>query len=197
MAQQGRQQGFTLQELLISVAVFFILSAIGVPSYINFVHNGARDNTTTELFSDIYYARSEAIKRKTSVSLCRSGNVAATTPTCGGAASNWSTGWIVFVDSDGDGNYDSTSATEKVLKVGSIARNGIQIMASNKAASAIVFETDGSLKTNYAPATFAICDDRNTAGTYDTLTGKYISLGAMGRPEITFIRDNATQTCAP
>jgi len=195
MVQQGRQRGFTLQELLIAVAVFFIVTAIGVPSYINFVRNGARDNSTTQLFSDLYYARSEAVKRKVTVSLCRSGDVSVTNPGCGGSANDWSKGWIVFVDENGNGSFDS--GTDKLLKIGETARTGIQVMGNSKVASSLVFNTDGSLATGYAPAKFAVCDNRGTNNTYDTASGKYIDIGAMGRPEISFIRNNATQTCTP
>jgi len=197
MVQSGGQRGFTLQELMISVAVFFIVTALGVPSYLNFVRNGARDNTSAQLFSDIYYARSEAVKRKVTVSLCRSDDVATTNPVCGSTANanNWSTGWIVFVDDNGNGSYDA--GTDKLLKVGEISRKGIQIKADNNAATSLAFNTDGSLITGYAPAKFAVCDDRGANNTYDTSTGQYISIGAMGRPEISFIRNNTNQTCTP
>mgnify|MGYP000252802508 CR=1 FL=1 len=62
MAQQ-KQSGFTLMELMIVVIVVGILTAIALPSFQSTIERrrlvGAADN----LFSDLQYARSEAIKQ--------------------------------------------------------------------------------------------------------------------------------------
>lgn len=196
MVHTQKQYGFTLQELLVGMALFFILTAIGVPSYINIARNGSRDNTTSELFSDMYYARSEAIKRSTTVSVCRTADPTVANPVCGGTAKDWSTGWLVFVDSDGDGQLNGTNT---LLKVGTPANNRIQVMASAKNDAFIQYFSDGSLNTTNAPAQFAVCDDRDNDGKYDAAYGQYVTVEAMGRPEISQIADpsNAVQTCAP
>lgn len=196
MVNNLNQTGFTLQELLIGMAVFIILSAIGVPSYINIARNSSRDNTTTDLFSDMYYARSEAIKRKTPVYLCRTADPAAVNPTCGGIAKDWSKGWLVFVDVGGTAeNYDA--GTDTLLKIGSPINSKIQVMANANADARIGYLTDGSLVTKYATAIFAVCDDRDNDGIYDTAFGQDVTVGAMGRPEITRIKDNPIPTCNP
>lgn len=51
------------------------------------------------MFSLLYFARSEAIKRNQVVTICKSNNA----ETCGGS---WTDGWIVFVDEDKDGIRD-------------------------------------------------------------------------------------------
>lgn len=186
-----KNSGFTLQELIIGMAIFFVLAAAGVPSFIHYARNGSRDNTTTDLFSDMYYARSEAIKRKTMVYLCRSSDTTAANPVCGGSANDWSTGWLVFVDNNNNGSYDT--GTDSLLKVGTPANNRIHVMANNKANAKIAYRTDGSLDTTYATAVFAICDDRDNDGTDDKAYGQQLSVGAMGRPEIT----KNPSTCTP
>jgi type IV fimbrial biogenesis protein FimT len=184
------QRGFTLQELILGMAIFFILTGVGVPSYINYARNGTRDNTVTELYSDIYYARSEAIKRKTPIGLCRTADPAATTPVCGGSANDWTSGWLVFVDENADGVFNGS---DTLLKVGTLPSGKIQIKANNKANAAIEFITDGSLNTQYATAVFAICDDRDNDGTFDVTYGRNITVGAMGRPQIS----SGLTTCTP
>lgn len=183
MQNPVRQSGFTLQELMIALAIFFILGAVGVPNYVGYVRNSELSNSTTSLFSDMYYARSEAIKRKTPVSLCRSADAKEAAPVCGGAANNWTTGWLVFVDLNNNGSYNS--GTDTLLRVNRPPAGNVRIMANNNANNRIEFSTDGSLVTTFAPAIFAVCDDRDADGSYDEKHGRNIRVGPMGRPEIT------------
>lgn len=59
--------GFTLVELMITIAVLAVLAAIALPSFQSTLERrqlvGAADN----LFSDLQYARSEAIKRNKTI----------------------------------------------------------------------------------------------------------------------------------
>lgn len=191
MAKKQHQDGFTLQELMISIAIFFIITAIGIPGYISFVRNGTRDNTVTDLNSNMYYARSEALKLNTDVTLCRTANTTATNPTCGGSANNWSTGWLVFVDNNGNHIYD---AGDNLLKIGLPAKSGIQVLANANADAYITYGGDGSLVST-PPARFTVCDDRNGDGTYDPQYGRLITVSPMGRPEIT--STSTINTCTP
>ena len=175
--------GFTLMELMLGLAIFFILAMVGVPSYVGYVRNSELSNSTTNLFSDMYYARSEAIKRKTSVSLCRSADAKNANPVCGGAANNWTTGWLVFIDMNNSGSYEA--GTDNLLRVNRPPSGNIRIMANNNANNRVEFSTDGSLVTTFAPAVFAVCDDRDADGSYDEKHGRSIRVGPMGRPEIT------------
>jgi type IV fimbrial biogenesis protein FimT len=52
------------------------------------------------LYTSLYLARSEAVKRNQTVTICKSSNAL----TCTG---DWSSGWLMFEDVDGDGNLDS------------------------------------------------------------------------------------------
>ena len=178
-----QQGGFTLQELMIALAIFFILAVVGVPNYVGYVRNSELSNSTTTLFSDMYYARSEAIKRKTPITLCRSADAKANAPVCGGGANDWTKGWLVFVDLDSNGSYES--GTDDLLRVNRPPSGNVQIRSNNNATSRIEFSTDGSLVTTFAPAIFAVCDDRDADGSYDETHGRNIRVGPMGRPEIT------------
>jgi type IV fimbrial biogenesis protein FimT len=84
-------RGFTLIELMITVAIAAIVIAIGIPSFKDFIDN-TRSNTLSEEFSTaMNYARTEAIKRSRRVSVCASTD----STSCG---SDWTKGFIVFVD---------------------------------------------------------------------------------------------------
>src|SRR5687767_13538734 len=78
-----RSRGFTLVELIITVAILAVLMAVGVPSFRAFVQNQKVKSASFELMSALVLARSEAVKRNTDVKL---------EPDTAGA---WAEGWAV------------------------------------------------------------------------------------------------------
>lgn len=55
--------GFTLVELLVTLAVFGLLLALAVPSFTSMIQNNRIRGTTQELQATLQWARSEAIRR--------------------------------------------------------------------------------------------------------------------------------------
>jgi type IV fimbrial biogenesis protein FimT len=98
--------GFTLLELMTTLAVAGIMLAVGVPSYQAVVRNNRAATNANELVSALTIARSEAIRRGDRVSLCRSDDGAS----CGGT---WEDGWIVFLD--GAANDTAAPVVSQVL----------------------------------------------------------------------------------
>lgn len=98
MHQTGRdnQQGFTLGEILAVLAVAGIGLALAVPGLQALGHDNSRAAAVNQLVGSLHLARSEAITRNRPVALC-----ASSTGT-GCNSHDWSDGWIVFVDEDGD-----------------------------------------------------------------------------------------------
>ena len=85
------RNGFTLVELMVTVALVAILLAVAVPSFTTYQRNAELTSFTNTLLSGINAARGEAMKR---------GRNAMVVPTDG---ANWTSGWIVFVDVDRTG----------------------------------------------------------------------------------------------
>ena len=80
------QRGFTLLEMMVTVAAVGILLAIGVPSF-RYIANANRIATeANNLLGDLQFARSEAIKEGQSVSVCVSSDVNTVTGTTKRAA---------------------------------------------------------------------------------------------------------------
>lgn len=76
------QQGFTLLELMFTIAVAAILAAIAVPSLQQIIINRHADRLANELQIDIMYARNQALSLNQEVTI---------KPLTGG----WDTGWVI------------------------------------------------------------------------------------------------------
>lgn len=81
-------RGFTLVELLVTIAVAAILLTVAVPNFQMFVLNSRMASQANDLITAFNMARSEAVKRAASVTVCASSNGT----TCTGT---WAQGWIV------------------------------------------------------------------------------------------------------
>ncbi|MGH8658866.1 MAG: GspH/FimT family pseudopilin [Gammaproteobacteria bacterium] len=96
---ENRSSGFTLVELMITLALAAIILSAAVPSFRDLVQNNRITAQVNEFITALSLARSEAIKR---------GATLRVTALAGGGASNeFGMGWRVWADADGDGSYDA------------------------------------------------------------------------------------------
>ena len=66
------QRGFTLTELMVTVAVAGILAMVAVPNMRTFLQNNRLSAASNDLLRSFYLARTEAIKHQTNVAVCAS-----------------------------------------------------------------------------------------------------------------------------
>ncbi len=66
------RQGFTLTELMITVAIIGILASLAVPSFQDMIERNRLKEAVEGLKSDLMFARTEAIKRSQNVVISRS-----------------------------------------------------------------------------------------------------------------------------
>ena len=142
--------GFTLIELIVTLAVASILIGTGVPAFSNLIADGRQTASYNALVSDLHYARSEAVKRSKTVVVC----ARAGTDSCA-SSGNWDGGWLLFVDENGDSTLDSGET---------IIRNGISLQDEQSLTSAyfsntlsIAYTSRGGAKST---GTLTLCDDR-------------------------------------
>jgi type IV fimbrial biogenesis protein FimT len=108
-----RQEGVNLVELMVTLSVFGLSVAMGVPSFQALSNTMQRDTVFSELTATVRFARSEAGRRGVSVTVCPSANRA----TCaGGDSPDWNTGWITFVDLNDNGTLDQGEALLSVYE---------------------------------------------------------------------------------
>jgi type IV fimbrial biogenesis protein FimT len=106
---KAKSRGFTLIELMVVIALLGVLASLVAPSFKGALARRAVLAAASDVASDLRLARSEAAKRSSFVTVCRSTDTA----TCA-AKGSWHTGWIMFLDRNGDGVKD---AADEVLRV--------------------------------------------------------------------------------
>jgi type IV fimbrial biogenesis protein FimT len=169
--------GLTLIELLATIAIVAILSAIAVPSFSNLRHDNARAAEVNGFLHAIFFARSESIKRAQVVTLCKSRDGSS----CASDA-QWHDGWIVFVNTDRD-ELPERDPDEELLLVRPGWRSGT--ITSNRAAYSFRPYRQGVVN-----GTVTFCDPRGSAH------ARAIIISHTGRPR-TSPRDasNRPLTC--
>lgn len=125
--RRDRWSGFTLIELMVTIAIVAILLAIGLPSFQGSMRSNRVATGTNEMIASIALARSEAIRSPGGAALCPSGNGTSCLPD----DSPWTGGWIVWSDPDGNGLPGGTN--DRVLRYVE-SRDGLDITASSKQA---------------------------------------------------------------
>ena len=94
MAAFARASGFTLIEMLMTMAIAAILLDIAVPSFRYVTNSNRIAGEINGLLGDLQFARAEAIKEGKNVTVCISSDHL----NCSPNPAAWQNGWIVFRD---------------------------------------------------------------------------------------------------
>lgn len=166
------QTGFTLFELLITLAVATILFGVAVPSFTSMTKSNRITTTVNDLVYALNIARSEAMKSN-SAATCISTDLA--TCTVGGT---WASGWIVFADLNANCSVD---AGENLIKVFEPISNASTTIVTTPAKRCVRYGSNGFISPpGDAPLAFKFCDDRT-----GVKIGRTVSLIVTGRPTTT------------
>ncbi len=128
-------RGFTLPELLITLALLAILVAELTPDLSSILRHNRLHAVAIGVSHDLQLARSEAIQRNRKVTLCKSDN----NSQCNSSA-EWESGWILFENLDGDGRID---AGDTILQVGEPLPSGITMRGAGNFRNRITYKPTG------------------------------------------------------
>jgi type IV fimbrial biogenesis protein FimT len=142
--------GFSLVEMLTTMSILAILLVVASPGLASLTSANALSSAQSELAAAMMMARGEAMKRGTQVGLT------ATAPIAG---NEFTGGWTVFVDSNGNGLYD---VGELVVRQQPAYRSNVQISTSN-GTTTLAFNSRGFLVPS-SLVTFTLCSSAATKG---------------------------------
>ena len=187
--------GFTLVELMITLAIAGILVAVGIPSFNSTISDSRLTSYANEFVTALNLARSEAIKRGIQVTVRRKGEDS--------DAGKWESGWDVFVDINGDEdlddetestpceindilNSDGSLKEDCLLKTHDALPPGYTLRTGDSTYEDYAAYSSSGLSTVVVGDTFKLC-----SGSGSAMPQRTITLNATGRPRV----DVATGTC--
>lgn len=170
-------RGFTLTELLITLAIAGILAMIGAPAMGSLLARTRDAGAEVAIASTLRHARSAAVMRGVRVLMCPSRDGARCTP-----GDDWQHGWIVAADADHDGQPDAGHPPIAVRQ----PLSGTTRVVTTAGRHTLAFQPSGS--AGGSNVTFTICH----AGSE---TGKAVIVANSGRVRIANAAPEHLQAC--
>jgi type IV fimbrial biogenesis protein FimT len=159
-----RASGFTLVELMVTIAVATVLMMVAVPNYIAFKRNVELSDSVSNFMTAVNSARGNAIKQ---------GRITLLIPLVG---TDWASGWRVYADVNWDKAY--TAGTDELVMESAAPSSALTITTptgSSLASGYLLFNGSGYPRlTNGALATGKIV----MANTYRSST---VNIDGTGR----------------
>ena len=148
-----RSFGFTLIDLLTTLAILSILLAVGLPSFSAQIQNTRVKTATLSLLEAIELTRTQAVFSNTRATITKQ--------------TEWESGWEIFVDKDNDGIRDDD---EKLVQQHE-KLNGIRIVANKWIKNNVSYIGSGESRNAsgtdagaFQAGTFNICPEAKGKG---------------------------------
>lgn len=175
-----QSHGYTLLELIVTLAITSILAASTFPSLSGLIAQERTVILTNDLAGALAYARSQAVTQRVTTITCQSNNGSE----CN-RSGNWQNGWIVFADN----NHNKQREPEEVLlRVYAASDNGTQAIFNGAGDNDhyMKYKPSGSA---YPNGSFHICNP-------NIGVGKALIMSPTGRLRLSKVdTDGNTITC--
>ncbi len=146
----SKGNGFSLIEVIVTLAIAAIVLSIGVPSFQSYTQNNRQTIAINELATALQFARNSAITHRTRTAMCKSSDGANCT-----TDGTWTQGWIVFSDAN---NNNTLDAGENTLRVHGAVQGNVTISGNANTADLVAFNPQGILASLNGRITY--CDSR-------------------------------------
>lgn len=108
---KNKYSGFTLVELLVTIALMGIMAAFAIPSMNSFVANARLNNRVEQLANLFRFAKAEAVRLNAPVVVCGV-TIRSDGRSNGQCGAVNSTGWFAYADINRNGRYDNGTDTD-------------------------------------------------------------------------------------
>jgi type IV fimbrial biogenesis protein FimT len=159
---------------MVVLAIVGILAGVGAPAFTAMVRSIQLSTASNDLLWSLFMARSEAIKRKTRVAVCKSADGVTCTD-----AGGWHQGWMVFQDKDNNGTRNSG---ETVLQRVHALPAEMRVTGNLTVARYVSYAPTGTTRLvggGFQAGTITLC--RHSTGAADA---RQIIVSSSGRPRV-------------
>ncbi len=175
----NKQSGFTLMELMVTIAIVGVLAVVGLPNLQDFLLNNRITSQTNSIVAALNYARGEAITLNEPVNLTANGEI--------DEANEWGQGWTIWVDNNNNENMDDEeiirefkfqNTTTIDSNPNGLATNSLAKLNDTLKAKTLSYRGNGTLAVINFPVIFYICDHRTKE------TGRHVEINRTGRIQL-------------
>ena len=153
-----KSKGFTLLELMVTVAIFIVLISVGLPQMSSWISANQLDSRASSMAGMLRSARSEALTRNNTVTLAT-----------GGDNGDWANIITMYTDTDGGNDPFNPADGDELIRQIDLTTDQVTINGNAIAGAYISFSGNGRLdETN--DAIIEVCNGSDTPVSYTHLT---------------------------
>ncbi|ABE44791.1 methylation [Polaromonas sp. JS666] len=174
LLRKRSMRGFTLVELVAVIAILGILLGVAVPWVGTFADSMRLTSQANAYLSALHLTRSEAIKRNSRMTVCKSADGLSCTE--GGG---WQQGWIVFHDPNHNAAKDDT---EVMVHQSPALPASFQLVGNSNVATYVSFDATGGTRLvsgAFQAGTLTLCRQSALNG-----EARQIVINSAGRPRV-------------